>query len=375
VRGVPIHPLKRALAALSVFAVLGLSSDAADARPPPADARPPRADCRRPRRVVDDAAAPRVVLLGIDRRFACALQTALDPWGLRLIESDAASPGSSMPSTSLSARAIALEHGARAVIWLGQDPAGYALWVYDADSDRSVSRPVPEPPYRSSVSASLALSVKTTLMMVGFASEPPAREEPPPAARDEPASPPAEPEPEPAPRPAPRWQLGVHGGVQLGPLDGVKQDVRYGLGLRWSPAPIGLHPGLELELAAGLPLSVRSPQIEGRIWDAASALALGVTEPLTRVWAVSVSGAAALHVTSLSGTATMDGVHVDDLRANPTLRLGAELSANLGVLALGLEPSFEVWLNAQRYEANSEPVLDHRRRAFALALAVWVPLD
>jgi hypothetical protein len=350
-----------------VFGALGLSSDAADARPP-------RADCRRPRRVADDAAAPRVVLIAIEGRFACALQTALDPWGLRLIDSDGPSPGSSMPSTSLSARAIAQQHGARAVIWIGQDPAGFALWVYDADTDRSVSRPVPEPPFRSSVSASLALSVKTTLMMVGLASEPPPAESQPPAARDEPAPVPLT-ESQPAPRPAPHWQLGVHGRVQLGPLDGVTQDVRYGLALRWSPASFGLRPWLALEFGAGVPLSVREPEIEGRVWDAASALVLGVTEPLTDVWALALSGAGALHVTSLSGTAPMVGVHVDDLRANPTLRLGAELSATLGVLALALEPTFEVWLRAQHYEVGSVRVLDHRRRAFGLALAVWVPLD
>jgi hypothetical protein len=366
-RALGLPRLARALAALSVFGALGLSSDSADARPP-------SADCRRPRRVADDAPAPRVVLLGIEGRFACALQTALDPWGLRLIESDAPSPGSSMPSTSLSARAIAEEHGARAVIWVAQDPAGFALWVYDADSDRSVSRPVPEPPFRSSVSASLALSVKTTLMMVGLASEPPAPDDQPPAARDTPRPPPPA-ESAPAPRLAPRWQLGVHGRVQLGPLDGSQHDVRYGFALRWSPASFGLRPWLALEIAAGVPLPVREPEIEGRVWDAASALAFGVTEPLTNVWALSVSGAAALHVTSLSGTAPIAGVHVDDLRANPTLRLGAELSVNLGVLELALEPTFEAWLRAQHYEVGSVRVLDHRRRAFGLALAVWVPLD
>jgi hypothetical protein len=329
----------------------------------------PSAVCSRPRRALG-ADAPRVVLVRIDRRFACALQTALDPWGSRLVDSDAESPGSSMPSTSLSARAIAGEHGARAVIWIGQDPAGFALWVYDAVSDRSVSRPVPEPPFNASVAASLALSVKTTLMLVGLDSEPALPEEPP-AALDAPA-PRARLEPAP-PAPAPRWQLGARGGVQLGPLDGDERDLRYGLALRWSRASLGARPWLQLELAAGVPLAVLTSRLEGRIWDAASALSVGVTQPLTDVWAVAVSGGPALHITALSGTAA--GVHVDDLRANPTLRLGAELSANLGPLALGLEPMFEVWLRAQRYEVNAVRVLDHRRRAFGLALGVWVPFE
>jgi hypothetical protein len=358
------------LCAVAALTALSLSSE-------PVDARPPRADCLRPRRQ-PDAVAERVVLIGIDRGFACALQTALDPWGLRLIESDADSPGSSMPSTSLSARAIAREQGARAVIWLGQDPAGFALWVYDAQSDRSVSRAVPEPPFRSSVAASLALSVKTTLRMVGLGSEAPPPEPEPEAARalDTEAPPPAPHEPAPAPpRPAPHWQLGAHGGVQLGPLGGEKQDVRYGLELRWTPATLGFRPWFALELSAGVPLRVRGRDLEGRVWDAASTFALGVTQPLTEVWAVGVSAGAGLHVISVSGTAREDGVHVDDLQANPTLRLGAELQAQLGALVIGLEPLFDVWLRAQRYTVNGASVLDHRRRAFGLALALWVPLD
>jgi hypothetical protein len=358
----------RLLCAVAALTALSLSSD-------PVDARPPRADCRRPRRP-PDAAAERVVLIGIDRGFACALQTALDPWGLRLIDSDADNPGSSMPSTSLSARAIARENGARAVIWLGQDPTGFALWVYDAYSDRSVSRAVPEPPFRSSVSASLALSVKTTLMMVGLGSEAPPPEPEPAAARDTGAPPPAPPEPAPAPpRPAPHWQLGAHGGVQLGPLDGEKQDVRYGLELRWTPATFGFRPWFSFELAAGLPLLVRGPELEGRVWDAASTVAVGVTEPLTEVWAVGISAGAGLHIVSVSGTALRDGGHVDNLQPNPTLRLGAELQAKVGALVFGLEPLFEVWLRAQRYTVSRVSVLDHRRRAFGLALALWVPLD
>lgn len=346
---------------------IGLSSD-------PADARPTRPDCRRSRRAVDERAAPRIVLIGIEPGFACALQTALDPWGLQLVDSDAPSPGSSMPSTSLSARDIAEQHGARAVIWLGEDAAGFALWVYDAFSDRSVSRPVPPPPFRSSVSASLALSVKTTLMMVGLGSDT--------ALADEQEAPvtldtgtPLQASPEAPARPHPRWQLGAHGGIQLGPLARAGQDVRYGFELRWSHAAPGLRPWLGLELSAGVPLRVREAALEGRVWDASSTFAFGATQPLTEVWAVALSGAAALHVTALSGTALPAGVNVDDLEANPTLRLAAELQANLGAFAVGLRPSFEVWLRGQRYTVERVPVLDHRRRAFGLALAVWVPLD
>lgn len=142
---------------------------------------------------------------------------------------------------SLSARTIAQAHGARAVVWLDRDPAGFALWVHDAYNDRSVSRAAPSPPFSSSIAASLALSVKTTLMLVGVASEAP-EQAPEPLATEKSAAidaPPVSiatleltPELE-APGPPPRWQLGAHGGVQLGPLEGGARDARYGLELRW----------------------------------------------------------------------------------------------------------------------------------------------
>jgi len=371
VHGAPIHPLRRpARAARLALAgvALALSSGSALAQVP--------ADRLRRSRVPAARAVERVVLIGLERAFLCALETALGPWGVALLESGERSPGSSMPSTSLAARAIARAHGARAVIWLGRDPAGFALWVYDAYDDRSVSRTVPEPPFRASVSASLALSVKTTLMMVGFAAEEaPAAE--PAIEIDAPAR--LEPELDATPgAPVPRWQLGARGGVQLGPLDGDARDARYGLALRWSaPAleALDARPWLALELDAGLPLRVSEPELDARVWDAAPALAAGVLLPLGRVWAVGLSGAAALHVTALSGTASPERAHVDDLQANPTLRLGAELQARLGGLSLGLQPSAELWLRAQRYAVDGVAVLEHRRRAFGLALAAWVPLD
>ncbi|HTV25109.1 MAG TPA: hypothetical protein VMG12_40725 [Polyangiaceae bacterium] len=316
-------------------------------------------------------------MIGIDARFACALSTALDPWGLALIDSDAESPGSSMPSTSLSARAIAEKHGARAVIWLGSDPAGHALWVYDASSDRSVSRAVPAPPFTPSVSASLALSVKTTLRMVALAPDPAPSPDEPPAAVDVPEPEPFQlNEPPPPPRPPPpRWLLGVHAGVQLGPLENDARDARYGVTLRWSSTEPGLRPWLALDFAAGLPLRVLEPELDGRVWDAATALAIGVTQPLGDVWAVSLAGGAGLHVTALTGTARMDGAAVSNLQVNPTLRLEGELQANLGGLVLGLEPNVEYWLRGQRYEVLGVRVLDHRRRAFGLGLVAWVPID
>ena len=369
-RALAPHPRREWLCPLVVLLALGVWSETARARPP---AR----DCLRPRRTADSAAAGRVVLIGIDARLACALSTALDPWGLALVDSDAASPGSSMPSTASSARAIAQQHGARAVIWLGHDPAGYALWVYDASSDRSVSRAVPPPPFTSSVSASLALSVKTTLRMVTLAPDPPSPPEPS-GAVDVPMPRPLIEPSEPAPlaaSPPPRWQLGVHAGVQLGPLEDDARDARYGVELRWSSTEPGLRRWLALELDAGLPLRVLEPALDGRVWDGATVLAVGVTQPLGGVWAVGAAAGAGLHFTALAGTAPEDGVAVSDLQVNPTLRLRGELQANLGGLGLGLAPAFEYWLRGKRYEVLGVRVLDHRRRAFGLGLVVWVPID
>lgn len=359
---------RRALSLLALLSLVVASE--------PALARPRAGDCRRVRRTAESAATERVVLVGIDARFACALSTALDPWGLALVDSDAESPGSSMPSTSLSARAIAVQHGARAVLWIGRDPAGYALWVYDASSDRSVSRAVPAPPFGSSVSASLALSVKTTLRMVALAPDPEPLPAEPPGAIDVPAPAPVDVNEAAPPAPLPpRWQLGVHAGVQLGPLEDDARDARYGVRLRGSTTELGLRPWLALELDAGIPVRVLEPELDGRVWDGATALAAGVTQPLSTVWALSIAGGAGLHVTMLSGTARQDGVAVSNVQLNPTLRTSGELQANLGGVVLGLEPSVEYWLRGQRYEVRGVRVLDHRRRAFGLTLVAWVPID
>lgn len=124
---------------------------------------------------------PLLVAMNVGSELACALTTALDPWGIKVVGSRRPSPGSSMPSTAEAARSIAVESGARAVVWLGQDAAGFALWVYDSKANRTVARPAPEPPYEASVAAALALKVKTIVRMVGLApkSESPPVEPPP----------------------------------------------------------------------------------------------------------------------------------------------------------------------------------------------------
>jgi hypothetical protein len=329
-------------------------------------------------------AAAVVVLLELGPELSCALVTALGPWGLRVVASAAPNPGPSMPSSALAAQQVAQARGARAVVWLARDAQGFALWVYDARSDRSLARPAPSPPLDASAAAALALSVKTVLRLVGLA---------PSASAAEPPSPPRDAASVPPPpdtttavtpsatgttRAVAAWQVGVDAGVRFGPLGVGPPDARYGAEVRWSPWASAGGPTqswLGLRFESGAPHRIRGERLEGQLWDSAPALALGVRHELAPALALGLSGVAALHVTSLSGVARELDVAVDDTHLNPTLGAAAELSVRLGRPALALQPAAELWLRGQRYLVDTAPVLETRRISGRLTLALQLPLD
>jgi hypothetical protein len=322
-------------------------------------------------------AAARVLLLELGPTLSRALLTALDPWGLRVVEGRASNPGPSMPSSALAAQRIARQCAARAVVWLARDADGFALWVYDAESDRSLARPAPAPPFDASAAAALALSVKTVLRLVGLAPQPASAPAPTPR---EPGSstPPSAKPPDGAAAEADRaaWQVGAHAGVRFGPFGVREPDARYGALVHWSPwaAAGGTRPWVGLAFEAGSAHRVHGPRFDGQVWDPAAELDLGVTQALTPWLALGSSVAAALHVSMLSGVAR-ELASVEDTRFNPTLRAGGELQLELGRPVLALRTGAELWLRSQRYLVQKTSVLESRRASVQLSLAVQLPLD
>jgi len=322
-------------------------------------------------------AAALVLLLELGPALSRALVTALEPWGLRVVESSASNPGPSMPSSAVAAQRIVRRCGARAVVWLARDADGFALWVYDAENDRSLVRPAPAPPFDASVAAALALSVKTVLRLVRLAPQPAAT---PALIERASVAPPAESAAPPTGAEVDRaaWQVGAGAGVRFGPFDAGQPDVRYRALARWSPWPRtegGTRAWVELAFEAGAPHRVHGPRLDGQVWDTAPELGLGWTQALSSSLALGWGVAAALHVSVLSGLALEPDTAVEDTRFNPALRARGELRLALGRPVLALQSGLELWLRRQRYLVQKIPVLESRRASVPVSLVVQLPLD
>src|SRR5262245_58080980 len=121
-------------------ALLGAGGLVTAAGAPAAAAQLPLA-CPQASGVASVAERSSVLVLDLGTELSCALSAALGPWGSRVVQSRLLNPGSSMPSSSLAARELARQHEVRAVVWLASDARGFALWVYDVQTDRSWTRP------------------------------------------------------------------------------------------------------------------------------------------------------------------------------------------------------------------------------------------
>lgn len=351
-----------------------------------------------------------VLALELGEELSCALSKALVPWGSRVVRSNAPNPGSSMPSSSLAARGLAgndragndragsdragndlaagemaQREGVRAVVWLSSDGRGYALWVYDARSDRSTTREVPPPPFSATDAAALALSIKTVLRIAGL--DPTHTSDAPAPAIESPALVPA-----PAVAEAPplrtlgnSWSFGFSSGLRLGPLGLGRPELRYGVDLRWLPGAGGpgsdaptarvTRPWVALALDVGMPLNVQNPRFAGQWLDVAPELWLGLNRYVGTRWAFALGGAAALHVTQLSGVARELNLAVESLQLDPVLSIRGELQYDLGLATFSLQPTADVWLRRQRFLVQQLPVASSERTATRWMLAVKLPLD
>ena len=346
-----------------------------------------------------------VVLIDLSEELSCAITAALDPWRLRVVASRASNLGSSMPSTSRTARRLAQRHRARMVVWLARDPAGFALWMYDAVHDRTVARPVPEPPFDEAIAAALALSVKTVVRMVGLvpknrgpapvvdptapvseSSRPVVESSGPVVESSEPvvessepvveSSGPVEPSDERAPVPAPTphkrhpaaIQLGAYAGVRFGPIDDI--SARYAAEGRWTPAHSWPQLWLGFAVETGTPYQFQDPDFEGQIVDIGGEIASGLSHRLGPLLLVAVSGSFGLYVSRLSGAILPEDDSVEELRVNPVFYARPELSLDLGALMIYLQPSAGLWLRRQHYLVQGGSLLHTERFSQRIALGL-----
>ncbi len=336
-----------------------------------------------------------MIALRLGSELNCALTAALAPWHLRVKQSDDETLGASMPSTSVSARRISTTHDARVVVWLAEDPQGFALWVYDTKNDRTVARPVPTPPYDEPTAAALALSVKTAVRMVGVGpqasteGDSPAgdpadqafREQPPPdevatvsEATDEGSTRTrgdtrvAKPESPSSPGEPADPRLCLYTALRR-PADA---NWRWRFGGELRVAPWGAWPGGDTLLwtAVGLEWasaqSIETEQYQGEFDDIGGALALGLTQRVSAWAAVATSVSAGLEMGTLSG-GRLGSPSSEYTRANPVLQLRTEGQLRFGLLAVYLQPGLVYWAARQRFEETNELVWETPRWSARLA--------
>lgn len=216
------------------------------------------------------AQSGRVVLIGIDETLAAAVGVALEPWGSELVRRSGVAPAS-MPGASEVGRAIASEETALAVVWISLTEDGAALWVYDADADRTLARGLlSPPPYDDATAAAIALTLKTLLRHSTVA---PLAER---AVVPEPAPPPHPPPPPPPPPPRPpppephgrlvRLELAVGAlGLATDVVDAV--EPRIALALGFFPAELDGVLGVALRVRTGPGIGFEADATRGRFTD------------------------------------------------------------------------------------------------------------
>jgi hypothetical protein len=199
----------------------------------------------------------RLVLVSVDAELSGAVSTSLAPWGVELVSIDGDAPAS-MPLAADRGRDIAAREHADAVVWISISDAGPALWVYDADADRSLSRGLTSaPPYDEPTAAAVALTLKTLL-------------------RHSLVAPVAERAvvPEPA-RAAPRFvHLEIGGGVGAFATSPSDVEPRASLAASLWPGELEGIVGFSLSARSGPGISIRAEDATGR-WTS-TLLALGV---------------------------------------------------------------------------------------------------
>lgn len=297
----------------------------------------------------------RVVLAGMPENLADATSTVLVPWRIELVRV-AETPATDETRARRDVEGLAARTRAGAVVWLA--PAARSvprsadrrptLWVYDASSERVLSRPLPSaPPYDEPTAASVALSIKTLLRHSSVA---------PPAERV--ALPP------PPPPGPPTFTAGAHAALRMsrtGTGD-TRVEPRLGLDFTWWPAFLPAHLGMGLELELGSGHAMEKSGFHGRFHDVTTTLALRREIALPwggeRVAVVPMLGVG-LHGSGLRGTQNPKRQPVSTFRLVPSVVAGLDVQARLGrIVRIGATLHGALMTRTDDYQSGKNAVFE-----------------
>jgi hypothetical protein len=331
----------------------------------------------------------RVALVDPGAELEGAARASLEPWNVEVVVVPPPAPGATMPGTSEAARAVAVAHGAAAVVWVSEHEGGFALWVYDLATDRVTAQRLPAaPPFDAPAAAGVALSIKTLLRHSAVAPEAErfgassevATETAPTATTVAAARDPSERAREPdaeqrevQERGPSRFDVEARAGMRLGRTDPRTLELRLGLGLLYFPASD--FAGIAFRLASGAGVGVDDPRFRGRLVDHEAFLGAILRWRIEDVVRLSATGGAGLHVTVLEGTVLSTGQPAEAIRAEPSLdaELGIDWLAS-DWLRVGVRGGLSWLFRTQRYLVHGNGVLEISPVAFEAAIVLGAML-
>ncbi len=298
------------------------------------------------------ATSHRVAAVDPDPQVARALDVALSPWDVTLVEVQLESPGATMPIALERARAIARDASAEVVVWVSSADDGFAVWIYDAASDHASARKLDEsPPFDGPTAAGVALSVKTLLRATAVA--------PPPERFG-------------APTAELPWRIGLSVGAARRIDASSPLEPRFGVQASgWSP-----RWGALLDVESGPGWHPANAALTGTVTDTSFRLAVGVHLPLSGAIAIEPSVGAALHLVRLDAEVVPGASHVTvdrvDVAADP--RVVLDLSLLGGRLHVAPWAGVAVLSRWQRFEVHDVVVLELAPVLFEAGLGAAVAL-
>lgn len=333
-----------------IIAVASARDAAAQASPSSGAPETSAAPVQAPGAADDEREVQRVVLVAPPEGLESAVRIALDPWGIDIAVIDRGAPGSTMPASADRARGVARANHAGAVVWIGKDESGHALWMFDSQSGRVTARRLSSgPPFDAPTAAAVALSVKTLLRHSAVA---PVVERY--GAEDALKITPPRPPPRPPPPRRVRVLIGTGLGVRLRPGSSAGAEPRIRLGVRVEPvAWLGIGAAIE----AGPGVAIDQPGFVGHYTDlqvrAGATGTVGLTAGLGLEGGLGLS----LHRTEIDGSVAESGQHARRTRWNPTVDVSADAAWSVGGITLTLGGEGAVATQRQDYRVRGQSVL------------------